>query len=110
MAPSLLKSLAMSMRHIPSLAVLESGDDDLLKAELRFARLREQVAVVRNLADRIEQLVRPANAGSLSDQLIEEMARLGCRLFEAAASMAQAPLHQPAGGDPFLGPIAHGSA
>jgi hypothetical protein len=108
--PVVAESLAMSIRHIPSLAVLEPGDDDLVNAELWFARLREQVAVVRTLADHIEQLARPGNAGSLSDQLIEEMARLGCRLFEAAASMAQAPLHQRAGGDPFLGPIAHGSA
>jgi hypothetical protein len=73
---------------IPSLAALGSGDDSWLEAELRLARLRSQVAVVRALADHVEHLSRVEGADGVGDQLIEEMARLGCRLIEAAGTMA----------------------
>jgi hypothetical protein len=46
--------------------------------------------VVRALADRIEHLSRAGDADEIGDQLIEEMARLGCRLLEAAGSLAGA--------------------
>jgi len=72
---------------IPSLTALESGDDNWLTAELELARLREQVAVVRTIADHADYLAQPANADGFSEQLIEEAARLGCRLLEAAAAM-----------------------
>jgi len=72
-------------------------DDSLLTAELRLARLRAQVAIVRTLADHIEHFVRQADAGELSSQLIEEMARLGCRLFELAAPMTRSPRAEESG-------------
>jgi hypothetical protein len=80
-----------------SVATLESSDDGQLTAELRLARLRAQAAVVRTLTDHIEQLTRPGNADGLSWQLIEEMARLGCRLLEAAAWMTKSPRSEDSG-------------
>ncbi len=72
---------------IPTLATLESNDDGQLTAELRLARLRAQVAVVRALADHIEHLAQPVGADELGEQLVEEMARLASQLTEAAASL-----------------------
>ena len=83
--------------HMPSLATLESNDDSQLSAELRLARLRSQVAVVRALADHIDHLARPADTQGLGEQVIEEMARLGCRLLEVAGSLARSPCHEESG-------------
>jgi hypothetical protein len=77
--------------HIPSLAAHESNDDGLLAAAFRLARIRSQAAVVRALADQVEHLSRAADAEGVNSQIIEEMARLGCRLLEAAAAFVNAP-------------------
>ena len=79
------------LAHMPSLAALESADDDRLGVELQLARLRSQVAVVRTIADEVEHLMRPRDADGVRAQLVEEMARLGCRLLEAAASLTEPP-------------------
>jgi len=79
------------LAHIPSVATLESDDERRLARELRLARLRSQVAVVRAIADQVEHLSRAGDGDGLGEQLIEEMARLGCRLLEAAGSMAEPP-------------------
>jgi hypothetical protein len=50
--------------------------------------VRTQVAVIRTLADQVEALSRVGDAGAIADQLIEEMARLGCRLLETAGTLA----------------------
>lgn len=42
-------------RHMPSVDALESTDDRRLDAELRLARVREQLAIVRTITDRIER-------------------------------------------------------
>jgi hypothetical protein len=76
---------------LPSLAALESTDDTQLTVELTLARLKTQVAAVRGIADHAERLARAADVESLGEQLVEEMARLGCRLIEAAGSLAEAP-------------------
>jgi hypothetical protein len=81
----------MSAHTFPRLATLESNDDDQLSAELRLSHLRAQVAVVRTLADHIEQVARPTDADGLGQQLTEEITRLGCRLFEVAASLTKQP-------------------
>jgi hypothetical protein len=75
--------------HMPSMDALDSHDDGLLNAELRLARLRSQVAVVRTIADHVERLARPPEADGLKGQLVEEMARLGCCLVEAAAALVE---------------------
>jgi hypothetical protein len=86
----------MNPSLLPSVATLESSGDGQLTAELRLARLRAQVAVVRTLTDHIEQLGRPGDA-DVSWQLIEEMARLGCRLLKAAAWMTRSPQSEDSG-------------
>jgi hypothetical protein len=53
--------------------------------------VRTQVAVIRTLADQVEALSRAGDTGAIADQLIEEMARLGCRLLEAAGALATPP-------------------
>jgi hypothetical protein len=75
------------LTYIPSLAALQSNDDGRLTAELRLARLRSQVAIIRSLADQVEHLARPENTDGLSEQLVEEMARLGCMLLETAGAL-----------------------
>jgi hypothetical protein len=75
--------------HNPSLWSLGSDDDGQLVAGPRLARVRSQAAVLRTLVDRAEYLARPGEACELDEQLVEEMARLGCRLLEAAASLAE---------------------
>jgi hypothetical protein len=82
---------------LPSVITLESNYDDQLTAELRLARLRAQVAVVRTIVDQVEFLVSPHHVHGLSEQLIEEMARLGCRLFEAAAELTKSPAPEDSG-------------
>jgi hypothetical protein len=75
----------------PSVAALESTQDGPLAAGgSRLVNLRSQAAVVRTLADQVEQLSRAADFDGLGGQLVEEMARLGCRLLEAAAALADA--------------------
>jgi hypothetical protein len=72
----------------PAVAALESSQDGPLAAEARRVNLRSQVAVVRTLADQVEQLSRAADVDGLGAQMVEEMARLGCRLLDAAAALA----------------------
>jgi hypothetical protein len=55
----------------------------------RLARLRAQAAVVRTLAEHVDHCTSSRKAHWLTEQLIEEMARLGCRILEVAASMAR---------------------
>jgi hypothetical protein len=55
---------------------------------LPLAALRSQVAVVRALADEVDSLSRLGDADGLPDQLIEELARLGCRLLDQASVLA----------------------
>jgi len=82
---------------LPSVVTLESNDDRQLSAELRLARVRTQVAVVRTLADEIELLVRRRLVDGLSEQLVEEMARLGCQLVETAAELTRVPAAEDTG-------------
>src|SRR5262249_31148477 len=51
--------------------------------------VRSQAAFVRALLDDVERL-QPAEArGPLSEQLLEELARLGCRCIELAARLTE---------------------
>jgi hypothetical protein len=78
-------------RTLPSVTTLESDDENQLATELRLVRLRTQVAVVRTLADQIELLMSPRHVDGLSDQLMEEVATLRGRLFEAASELRKSP-------------------
>jgi hypothetical protein len=62
----------------------------LARGEPRLVNLRAQAAVVRTLADQVEQLSRAADFDGLGAQMVEEMATLGCHLVEAAAALADA--------------------
>jgi hypothetical protein len=53
-----------------------------------LGHLRSQLAVVRALTDQIELVSLLEDDGGLRDQLIEELARLGCRLLDEAGSLA----------------------
>jgi hypothetical protein len=55
------------------------------------------VAIVRTIADHIERFAQQVDADELGSQLIEEMARLACRLFELAAPMTRAPRSEESG-------------
>jgi hypothetical protein len=52
--------------------------------------VRSQTAVVRALLEEVERL-DPATSGGLSEQLVEELARLGCRILETSAELAKDP-------------------
>ncbi len=75
---------------ILSLVTSGSGDDGRTPAK-HLGPLRVQAAVIRALADEVECLSRAGEADGLGDQLIEEMARLGCRLLETAGTLATPP-------------------
>ena len=66
-----------------------SERDRRLVVEFRLERLRSQTAVVRALVDHVEHLSRARDADATADRLIEEIARLGCRLLETAETLAE---------------------
>ena len=55
---------------------------------LRLASVRSQAAFVRSLLDEVERLAPAGADTALTEQLIEELARLGCRCLDAASSLA----------------------
>jgi hypothetical protein len=79
----------MSSQHVPSLFALSSHDDRVLANELRAAAVRQQVALVRALADEVERgtLATCVDGQALREQLAYELARLGCQTLEAAAKL-----------------------
>ncbi len=81
----------------PAFASLESRDDSGFPTELRLVRVRAQVAIIRTLADQVEALSRVGDASALAEQIIEEMAGLGCRLLETAAALAGPPAPEDSG-------------
>jgi 2-keto-3-deoxy-6-phosphogluconate aldolase len=80
------------LQHLPSLRALRASDERLLEDELRLVATKQQIAVVRTLADELERcLVHGGAATALQEQLVQELARLGCRSIETAAAMAEKP-------------------
>ncbi|HEY3820667.1 MAG TPA: hypothetical protein VGL81_26055 [Polyangiaceae bacterium] len=75
------------MMSVAPLSEMEPGSVRRPKY-LPLSALRSQVAIVRALADQVDRMSRLDEADGLRDQLIEELARLGCRLIEEASSMA----------------------
>src|SRR4051794_26300525 len=66
----------MLQRHLTSIDALTSTDDDRWINELKVAEVREEVAHARSLLD--------DSADRDEEVLGQELARLGCRLFELA--------------------------
>jgi hypothetical protein len=61
----------------------------IAKTDGCIGSLRAQAAVIRSLLDEVER-VAPANAPVVArEQLVEELARLGCRFIEAASGLAE---------------------
>jgi hypothetical protein len=55
-----------------------------------MASARTQAAIVRSLVDELEHVAAHGEAAHwLRAQLIEELARLGCRILDAAAALAE---------------------
>ncbi len=74
--------------HLPSIRALDTSDDGLLRQELRYLAVRQQVAVVKALVDRLDGL-DPAGTSCFSGELVQELARLGCTILETAAAMSK---------------------
>lgn len=51
------------------------------------SRVRSQAAFVRALLDELERVSPPSADDTVSEQLIEEIARLGCRCIEIAGAL-----------------------
>lgn len=54
----------------------------------RLDAIRQQLAIVRALADEIERCL-PQSADPKHERLVEELARLGCRCVETGVAMAK---------------------
>src|SRR5580658_10455672 len=67
--------------HLPSLRALQTPEDEPLREELSLLAIREQVAVVRAFADEVERLTFGGRMCGPYEQLVEELARLGCRIL-----------------------------
>ncbi len=76
--------------HLPSIEALTAGDDSLLRQELGGLAVRRQSAVVRALLDQLECASPRSVSDGLRAQLVEELARLGHALLEAASSLSRA--------------------
>ncbi len=75
--------------HIPSLRALTDADEDVLSAELSVAAVRSQAAVVRALVDEVDRtLSADLDKAHVDQKLVEETARLGCRVVQTAAAFA----------------------
>jgi hypothetical protein len=79
----------LTAQHLPSLRALQASDDERLREELCLLAVREQVAVVRTFADELERLTSRGRIRGLYEQLVEELARLGCRILETAATASR---------------------
>lgn len=84
--------------YLPSVRALDAPDDALLREELRCLAARQQAAVVRALADQLDRVSPGQAAVNLREQLAEELARLGCRILEAAATLVEKIEPAPASG------------
>jgi hypothetical protein len=73
----------------PSLIARYASDEGRLYEEVRVLAVREQAAIVRALADELEALAPWGTTGTLRQQLVEELARLGCRILETAATLSR---------------------
>jgi len=88
-------AMAQSPRKAANVAAYDSHSDGALSAPLgphpAHASLRQQIAVVRTLLDELDDSV--PSSGSLPQapdaQVIDELIRLGCRVLDSAALLAE---------------------
>ncbi|HEY3820148.1 MAG TPA: hypothetical protein VGL81_23450 [Polyangiaceae bacterium] len=106
-ATTIPKEAIMSVlpEHLPSLRALSAGDDRILADELRILAARQQLAIVRTISDEMEWcLAHRVATNGLREQLVEELARLGCRSVEAAAVLATPdPVYEQSGVHELMG-------
>jgi hypothetical protein len=57
--------------------------------ETSLAHVRSQAAFVRSLLDEVERVAPSVAPGIVSAQLVEELARLGCRFLEVASELTR---------------------
>ena len=56
---------------------------------LEIGSLRAQAAFIRALLDEVERVTPAAAPVAIREQLVEELARLGCRFIELANGLAE---------------------
>jgi hypothetical protein len=72
----------MNAKHtIPPLSTVRVNEARAL------ASVRSQAAFVRSLLDEVERIAPAGAHGPVSAQLVEELARLGCRFIEVASAL-----------------------
>jgi hypothetical protein len=77
----------MSLQWSP---LLSPAQESVLSDDLRATHIRAQVAVVRALVDQLDYLPSlNRSAEGIRAQLLEEFARLGCSILEAAADLSR---------------------
>jgi hypothetical protein len=87
--------MAQSSRKATNVAAYDSHSDGAVSAGLgphpTEASLRQQIAVVRTLLDELDESV--PSSGNLPQapdaQVIDELIRLGCRVLDSAALLAE---------------------
>ena len=52
-----------------------------------LSSVRSQAAFVRALLDEVERVAPPGSEDAVTEQLVEELARLGCRFLEVASAL-----------------------
>jgi hypothetical protein len=77
--------MSVVMYALPPLASIEPSP-----ASAALEALRSQAAFLRALLDEVERLA-PASSGEegFSEQVVEELVRLGCRSLEAASELTR---------------------
>lgn len=70
--------------------VPESGLPMIAKTDVpEIGSLRAQAAFIRALLDEVERVTPAAAPIAIREQLVEELARLGCRFIELANGLAE---------------------
>ena len=71
-----------ALQLIPRQSTRRSADARALSA------VRSQAAFVRALLDEVERVAPHGSEDAVNAQLVEELARLGCRFLEVASALA----------------------
>jgi hypothetical protein len=79
--------MSAELPHLPSIEALVADDCQLLTAELGMLAARQQLAVVRAIADELEACLHSVGEDQLRAQLAEELARLAVRTLRTAGAL-----------------------